>query len=92
MTRLTVSENFSTQTATYMKANGKMTRPTEKALTLMQTARVTRETGETTSSMDSVSRHGLTVLFTRVSTSKARRTAKANLHSLMVQSIMVTLR
>ena len=75
-----------------MRANGKMTRPTEKARTIMQMEHVTRETGKMTRSMDSVSRHGLTVPFTRDITSKARRTGKANLHSLMVQYIMATLR
>ena len=85
--KLTVEENFIMPMAIFMRVTGSMTRQmvTEPTLTLMAPSMSDR--GATISSTDLVWRLGQTVLYMRVSTTRARRMAEASLHLPMAPCI-----
>jgi len=81
--RLTGSGSYSMQTEMSTRASGRTTRPMARALTLMQMVLATRATGGTINSTGSVLKRGLMEPFMKANTLRARRTARASLHSLM---------
>ena len=77
-------ENYITLMVMYTRESGEMTKLTERALTLLPMVLDTKAIGLMTNSTDSVLRIGLTTLFMKGFTMRARRMAKASLLLLMV--------
>lgn len=90
MIKPTAMEFYTTQMAMSMKDNGRMTKQTGKAYILMLMVPSTTASGKKTNSMASVLNLGQIMQFTKVSTSKEKRTVKENLPLEMVQSTKET--
>lgn len=81
--KLTVKENLSMLTETFMKVSGSMTKLMVKVLILMQTEPTITEIGSTINNMVSEWNLGLMVLNMRETISMERKREKENLHLLM---------